>query len=600
MLSQRTAGLLLACSALWGVPAIAAPQTDPTCERVAVAQDRIGIPASMPHRPKAKPLLTAEAQAEDDAPDEKALTDELAAMLQACSYDGSPLKVSAAALAAGAGGSGEEAVARVMRFTGLPQNFRVVEGDVPNAAAMIVLGPDGLPQRVIAYNARFMQEVADATGGAAPSDRDWASLSILAHEIGHHLSGHTLVPGGSQPPLELEADKFSGFVLFRMGAPLPDAQKAIAALVPERDGPTHPGRPKRLAAVEAGWNESCALQPGGCPQGEETVVAAAEPPPPPPATAPEPERTEIPGPAAIRMPGTHPASAGDAVLPPEALDRVPRLSVDATPAKFDRFVYDEVGVFHPAIKKELSERAFSFARTDNVEVVTIVARDLQGRSADLFALQAMRQLRVGKLETGNGAVLVVAPETGEVGVALGAGLSIQYADLEELRSYLRRYLDVVKGGGRPQVASDLIVAASDRVMRDAQGFEWLVRYPDLASFEAAGERFRAEQTKTGAPYDPARDPTWRKLVRVQATLITASPDKLDAKLGVNAVKERRSPAIQVRTADGRDAVVYVDPSVPALMPVGLEEGRTYAFVLRDTFLEGTVPQLDLVSYDLLR
>ena len=99
-----------------------------------------------------------------------------------------------------------------------------MESGVPNAAAIIVMGQDGIPKRVIAYNRQFMQDVARTTG-----DSDWSGTSILAHEIGHHLSGHTLLPGGSKPPIELEADKFSGFVLFKMGATLPEAEKAITS-----------------------------------------------------------------------------------------------------------------------------------------------------------------------------------------------------------------------------------------------------------------------------------------------------------------------------------------------------------------------------------
>ena len=200
------------------------------------------------------------AQAEAPVDDEQALADELAEMLQACSYDGTALEVSAASLAGAEGSAGEAVVGEIMRFTGLPQNFKVIEGRVPNAAAMILLGPDKLPQRVIAYNAAFLERVRTAT-----ANDDWAAVSILAHEIGHHLSGHTLVPGGSQPPIELEADRFSGFVLFRMGAALADAQKAISALIPVADGPTHPGRPKRLAAVEAGWTASCGQSPAAAP-----------------------------------------------------------------------------------------------------------------------------------------------------------------------------------------------------------------------------------------------------------------------------------------------------------------------------------------------
>ena len=133
--------------------------------------------------------------------------------LQACSYDGSAIALNVQGMSEGQAGSGTEVVADIMRYTGLHQNFEVLpHPEEPNAAAVIVVGPDKLPKRFIAYNENFMKDVRAAT-----ANNDWAPVSIMAHEIGHHLSGHTIQPGGSQPATELEADKFSGFVLYKMG-----------------------------------------------------------------------------------------------------------------------------------------------------------------------------------------------------------------------------------------------------------------------------------------------------------------------------------------------------------------------------------------------
>ena len=553
--------------------------------------------------------------ADDEAPvDEKALADELAAMLQACSFDGQAIEVSAASLKRSTT-NGEAVVRQIMRFTGLPQNFRVVEAAVPNAAAMILLGPDKLPQRVIAYNANFIARIRIDT-----QNNDWAAVSIMAHEIGHHLSGHTLMPGGSKPPIELEADRFSGFVLFKMGAALNDAQKAISTLVPVDDGPTHPGRPKRLAAVESGWTDSCGQSAGGC---SGKTVATATPskqpaasPQPAPAAAVPPAASEtvastkrpsiadvkIPTVADIKMPSLGRAgepTAGDTrnIVLYTTLDTVPTLDKNATPGKFDRFVYDEVGIFDPAAKETLAKRAYLYAAANDVEIVTIIAKDLQGRTADEYALDAMRQLRVGKLEVGNGAVLVVAPGSKQTGVALGAGLSIQYEDSDGLRRYLKSYLDLVAGGARPQRASELIVDASSRIMRDTQMLEWAVRFPSLEAMLAEADAFRDRQ-RLGEKYDPAKDPTWRKLVRVKATLVGDSPST--AGLDVNAVKQQRiGPALHIRTSGGENVVVYANSNVAAMMPSVLEPGREYSFVLRDSFLAANAPQFDLISYDQL-
>lgn len=535
------------------------------------------------------------AQAQDPAPPQQStpagegdaaglsegeLATELSAMLQACSYEGKALAVDPKALTAPEQPGGVEAVGAIMRFTGLPQNFRIMEGDVPNAAAMIVLGPDGIPQRVIAYNAGFMEEVRTAT-----RDNNWSPLSIMAHEIGHHLSGHTMVPGGSQPPTELEADTFSGFVLFKMGAALPDAQIAIRALIPEADGPTHPGRAKRLAAIEAGWTQSCEQQGGPCDGASDVTVAAVETAP---ALAPEPQA----GPAGMPdIPG-----AGQIMMPDEArrmreadagrqsqVDRMPRLGAEATPAKFDRFVYDELGIFGPSIRDRLQDTAFRFAAAANVEIVTIVARDLQGRTADEYALDAMRQLRVGKLDVGNGAVLVVAPEAGQAGVALGPGLLVQYDTVEPLRTYLQSYIDLVAAGAQPRTASQVLADAAYRIMRDARALEWDVRYGTLDAMTA----------QTGS--------TARRLVAVDATIVSTAPDRGDSTLGINEPMTRHTgPALHARTQGGQDLILYVNPNVPALMPVPLEEGKRYRFIARNSLLIQDTPQLDLISYDLLQ
>lgn len=582
------------------------------------------------------------AEAETEKPSEAELAAELSELLQACSYDGQAFKVDPRALAGADGTDGREAVRNIMRFTGLPQNFKVVEGEVPNAAALIVMGGDGIPERVIAYNATFMKQVREAT-----INNDWASISIMAHEIGHHLSGHTLMPGGSQPPIELEADKFSGFVLYKMGAALSDATKAISTLIPEEDGPTHPGRKKRLVAIKAGWTESCEQQGG--PQCGGVEVAKAEPAVEKKAEAQENaaatgqqhsdaksepsqelaglSREELEGRlievmgeltkpgadvdavsrkiealnAAIATAQSKPADEPHVIAATGVVDRVPKLDRASTPSKFDRFVYDEFGLFDPAVKEKLAKAAYDFAESNNIEIVTIVAKDLQGRTADQYALDAMRQLRVGKLEVGNGAVLVVAPELAQTGIALGAGLLVEYEDTSALRGYLDSFLKLLEGGTKPPAASELIAEAGYRIIRDTKAWEWAVRFQSLEDMVAAEERAKKDRAASGEAYDPLKSPTWRKLARLSATIVTTTPSKDDKVLDVNTVKEERiGPAMHVRSSAGRDVIVYVNPAAAALMPVPLETGKTYSLVVRESFLDGDTPQFDLISYDLVQ
>jgi hypothetical protein len=136
----------------------------------------------------------------------------------------------------------EAAVERVLDHTGLPQNFEVLRGNVPNAMAAL---QDN--KRFIVYNQAFIEKIAETT------NTDWSAVSILAHEIGHHLAGHTLSKDGSRPKTELEADRFSGHVLFKMGSTMADAKAAMIEVASEVGSDTHPPKSARIAAIESGW-----------------------------------------------------------------------------------------------------------------------------------------------------------------------------------------------------------------------------------------------------------------------------------------------------------------------------------------------------------
>ncbi len=143
----------------------------------------------------------------------------------------------------------DKIVSDIVNHVGLQRNFKIVaDASVQNAAAAIINN-----ERYILYNNDFIELANDLTSS------NWSSISILAHEIGHHLQGHTLSSDGSRPNLELEADKFSGFVLAKMGASLEDAQKALQVLVSENGSSTHPARVQRLSAVAEGFNQAYKL-----------------------------------------------------------------------------------------------------------------------------------------------------------------------------------------------------------------------------------------------------------------------------------------------------------------------------------------------------
>src|SRR6185295_1397258 len=96
----------------------------------------------------------------------------------------------------------QEMLTQIMQVVGLTQNFELKEAKVDNVEASI-----SHRKRYILYNPEFINWISNVT-----HDK-WAAMLLLAHEVGHHLNGHTIRKGGSAPRLELEADEFAGFVL---------------------------------------------------------------------------------------------------------------------------------------------------------------------------------------------------------------------------------------------------------------------------------------------------------------------------------------------------------------------------------------------------
>jgi hypothetical protein len=140
---------------------------------------------------------------------------------------------------------GRQIAERILDAVGLNANFEIQPANIDNAAAVVYGG-----KRYVLYNPTFINNLIKTTG------TEWAAISVLAHEIGHHLNGHTVTGSGSQPQSELEADEFSGYVLRKMGASLVQAQAAMKTLASTRASYTHPAQYDRLAAIEQGWNHA--------------------------------------------------------------------------------------------------------------------------------------------------------------------------------------------------------------------------------------------------------------------------------------------------------------------------------------------------------
>ncbi len=160
-----------------------------------------------------------------------------------CSYIGKPESKNVYAFETNS--EAVDIIDEILAQSGLEPNFKIYAADVSNAEARVIDG-----ERVIIYNQNFIHEVRQKTGS------DWASTSILAHEVAHHLQGHTLKAGGSRPGIELESDKWSGFILYKLGASLDDAQLAIKTLGSSTASATHPGKSARIQAIAVGWTNA--------------------------------------------------------------------------------------------------------------------------------------------------------------------------------------------------------------------------------------------------------------------------------------------------------------------------------------------------------
>ena len=126
------------------------------------------------------------------------------------------------------------------------ENFQVREQNgMNNAYATIIRG-----QRYIVYDNRFLENLDQYAG------TKWASISVLAHEVGHHYHNHMVSGTGSTLPKELEADYFSGYVMAKMGASLEEAKAAMSQIASPRASASHPAKADRLNAIANGWNNA--------------------------------------------------------------------------------------------------------------------------------------------------------------------------------------------------------------------------------------------------------------------------------------------------------------------------------------------------------
>ena len=150
------------------------------------------------------------------------------------------------------------------------ENFTLQEQNgINNAYAAIIRN-----KRYIVYDNNFLENLD------AYAKTKWASISVLAHEMGHHYRNHVIDVQGSTPPKEIEADYFSGYVMAKIGASLNEAIAAMEQIASPRASSTHPAKADRLAAITRGWNYAKGLSTSTTPTPTPAPQPQQNPPPP--------------------------------------------------------------------------------------------------------------------------------------------------------------------------------------------------------------------------------------------------------------------------------------------------------------------------------
>ena len=155
----------------------------------------------------------------------------------------------------------EKGLDRILSVIGASKRFVLQPCDnINNAVATSYKGI-----RYILYDRDFMSSIN--------SGNNWGNLFILAHEVGHHINGHSLdlvlyaadvvepETLANQRKQELEADEFAGFILAKLGGPISAANEIISKISTNSDDSysTHPSRDKRISSVRKGYNKTGGL-----------------------------------------------------------------------------------------------------------------------------------------------------------------------------------------------------------------------------------------------------------------------------------------------------------------------------------------------------
>ena len=139
----------------------------------------------------------------------------------------------------------EEVISSILQIIGIPKGFEVKKGDVQG-----ILAVKHEDKRYILYDESYLHKIRRGNMGY------WVERGIFAHMIAHHISNHglTIEPGRSLT--ELEADKFVGMTLQKMGASSIEVIEALNMMKNTIAEDYYPEIISRISATQSGWNQS--------------------------------------------------------------------------------------------------------------------------------------------------------------------------------------------------------------------------------------------------------------------------------------------------------------------------------------------------------
>lgn len=136
----------------------------------------------------------------------------------------------------------QKIIESVLQVTGI-SNMKItarVSNSVNNVTSGINRG-----EKYIIYNPVFLNKLSG-----------WGKIGVIAHEIGHQILGHDLSERSlvRRKQMELEADKFMGGIMARMGATSEEALSPLESLKGTGEISTHPSPDARRQAVMIAYN----------------------------------------------------------------------------------------------------------------------------------------------------------------------------------------------------------------------------------------------------------------------------------------------------------------------------------------------------------